>query len=177
MSSWINVCPARLASCPFVQQGYLLHPFCLVGMVISTMPAQVFPFALVFINLRKFLRGILKLWTCAHLPTPSVTSPPSASLPLLLKALAALPTTGKSACSPKVRRFSPPFGIYPWKILEDVARNRTMGPFPRCPFPNSGCESQGRQISLSTRPMDNTWDLLQSASEYVRAFQCTSPRR
>jgi hypothetical protein len=60
------------------------------------------------------------------------------------------------------------------KFLADVALNRMVGPFPRCPFPNDWCNSQGRQISLSTRPKDK-WDPLSERFRVISSLSVHKP--
>ena len=60
------------------------------------------------------------------------------------------------------------------KFLSDVALNRMVGPFPRCPFPNDWCNAQARQISLSTRPKDK-WDPLSERFRVISSLSVHKP--
>ena len=60
------------------------------------------------------------------------------------------------------------------KFLDDVSRQRMLGPFPRCPFPNEWCGAQARQISLSTRPKDK-WDPLSERFRVISSLSVHQP--
>ena len=60
------------------------------------------------------------------------------------------------------------------KFLDDVSRQRMLGPFPRCPFPNEWCNAQARQISLSTRPKDK-WDPLSERFRVISSLSVHKP--